>query len=469
MGTAVKLVGLDCGSTTSSIVVATARLSRRGGGRTHIEQIEDTFRSPLVFTPFEGDRIDAARLKEQLDAWLDDAQLAPREIFGGGALITGLAAQRANAAAVASLIEARMADALIATANDPSLESWLAFMGNCHELSQAHPGMPILNLDIGGGTTNLALGLDGQVLATGCLFVGARHFQCLPGTFQLTGVSTYGSALCRQLAIDRKVGDALGADDVERIVDFYVALLLDAIVGTTRLDRSPAAQLHVQVPFARPADLEPEPVITLSGGVGQLVYEELAERAVGGTTPFGDLGLELARRIAATPAIVERMRFTPRALGHATVYGLMRHSTELSGPTIYLPHPGRLPLRNVPILGQISADTSEERLAAVLALVRGGGQAACLAVDLAEPTAGAIRDLGNRLAAHLATDPLPPSATLVLMASGNFGKALGNYVSRWGTLEIDLIVVDEVPIEGAQFVRLGRAHEGIVPVRLLAI
>ena len=53
-------------------------------------------------------------------------------------------------------------------------------MGNCQSLSRSHPQMPFVNLDIGGGTTNLAVGIDGRVVGTGCLMVGARHFQFNP-------------------------------------------------------------------------------------------------------------------------------------------------------------------------------------------------------------------------------------------------------------------------------------------------
>ena len=137
--------------------------------------------------------------------------MAADEIFAGGALVTGLAAQRTNAAEITRLIEARVADSLVATADDPRLESWLAFMGNCHALSRAHPRTPIVNLDIGGGTTNLAWGQDGQVVSTGCLFVGARHFQFKPGGYQLTDLSQYGAALLDELQIARGVGDALTA------------------------------------------------------------------------------------------------------------------------------------------------------------------------------------------------------------------------------------------------------------------
>src|SRR4029079_4577920 len=128
----VTLVGIDCGSTTTSAVVARARLSLSAGGQYEMSAFSETFRSPVVFTPFTGEMLDERQMEELLDAWFREAHLTPADIFGGGALITGLAARRSNANAIRQLIEARVADAVIAIADDPRLESWLAFMGNAH-------------------------------------------------------------------------------------------------------------------------------------------------------------------------------------------------------------------------------------------------------------------------------------------------------------------------------------------------
>src|SRR5205814_3577070 len=114
-----------------------------------------------VFTPFQGDdQIDLGVLEGLLDTWLAAGHVQASELFGGGALLTGLTAQKENASALVRLIRRRLGDALVATADDPCLESWLAFMGSCAELSRQHPDRNILNLDIGGGTTNIALGHD---------------------------------------------------------------------------------------------------------------------------------------------------------------------------------------------------------------------------------------------------------------------------------------------------------------------
>ncbi len=467
MARSIKLVGLDCGSTTTSAVVACARVGLGALGRIEISQLEPIFRSEMVFTPFVDDQIDVDRLDRYLDEWLAAAESVPSEIFGGGALVTGLAAQRTNAAAVTQLIEARLADSVVATADDPCLESWLAFMGNCHALSLADPELPILNLDIGGGTTTLALGVGGQVVATGCLLVGARHFQFVPGTYELTALSRQAAALVEQVKIERRTGDTLETSEVEAIVDWYVGLIEAAVEGRLDTLDSPIHRLHVQVAPRWPAGITRPFSITLSGGVGQLVYDYQCGKPHSGITQFGDLGGELAARIVDSPQLAPLMAtLTPEGLGRATVYGLLRHATAPSGATLYLPHPERLPLRNVPIVARIGPESSDDEIGRAVELAARSAVAACLRVDLSEEDAAAVRHLGERLGRALVSLPFPRDRTLVGLVEANVGKAFGNFVARWGTLEVDLIVVDEVPPRDAQFVRLGQVCEGAVPISL---
>jgi ethanolamine utilization protein EutA len=348
-------------------------------------------------------------------------------------------------------------------------------MGNCYPLSKDHPQTPLVNLDIGGGTTNLALGIDGTVIATGCLFVGARHFQFVPGTYRLTSLSTYAQALLNHLKIGCVVGDVLSESDITSVIDFYVHLLEAAVVESPGLPASPIERQHVQVLLRPPGGNLPrvalsQAAITLSGGVGQLVYDRLRGRPAAGVTQFGDLGGELASGIVRSAKIVDRMRgLVPDGLGRATVYGLLRHSTDLSGTTLYLPEPGRLPLKNVPIIGRISPESSDEQLEQALELASRGAGAACLQVELEQYDVDRVRRLGTRLADLLEARPLPPQQVLVLLVPINLGKILGGYITRWGTVPLDLIVVDEVPYRDAQFVRLGRSCEGVVPLWLYAV
>jgi ethanolamine utilization protein EutA len=220
------LIGLDFGSTTSSAIISRAQVLRScSTGRFELGRRSVVYRSTLTFTPFTNDLIDEQILAGHLDRWLRESGVTPGTFTSGGVIITGLAAQKANVAAVEALVKQRVGDALFAVAEDPSLESWLAFMGSCLALSWAQPETHFLNLDIGGGTTNLAMGINGEVLCCGGLYAGARHFQFVPGTYRITALSSYAVRLLKDLGIERSIGDALSQDELRSIVDFYAALI----------------------------------------------------------------------------------------------------------------------------------------------------------------------------------------------------------------------------------------------------
>src|SRR5580658_8089448 len=106
MGDRVILVGLDFGTTTSSAVVASAEVTCNSvTGRRELGRIEQENQSDPVFTPLVDDRLDEFKLGEYLDQWL--APVDPQRVFGGGAVITGLAAQQANATALAQQVRRR--------------------------------------------------------------------------------------------------------------------------------------------------------------------------------------------------------------------------------------------------------------------------------------------------------------------------------------------------------------------------
>jgi ethanolamine utilization protein EutA len=458
MSDRVTLVGLDFGTTTSSAVVAIAVLERNAvTGRTDLHDVRERFRSDMVFTPYDGDRIDLPQAEAYLDEWLAGVG----DVFGGGALLTGLTAQRENAGGLVALIRRRLGDALIATADDPCLESWLAFLGNCAELSRSHPDRAILNLDIGGGTTNLALGQDGQVRRTGCLFIGARHVQVAVGTYGVTRLSSYAQAVLAHLGIHKGIGDTLTEAEVTALVNYHVELLEAAAAGEELLD--PTARRLVQVPYRPPENTNP--IVTLSGGVGELVYAHLAGAAWPTTTQFGDLGIDLARRLVQSERLGRYLRtHSPKGGGRATVYGLLRHNTEISGSTLFLPRPELLPLSDLPVLGRVSIATPNADIANLLERARRSPRGGGFFVELAPADGAAVRALGDRLAAALRQAAFPERHPLVLLVRENLGKVLGHYVTEWGRLPIDLLVVDEVAVRDAQYVHLGALHRQVVPV-----
>ncbi len=462
MNRSVNVVGLDFGTTTSSAVVATAQLGYDGvTGRSELTQLSESYRSEMVFTPMRGDGLDLEQLEFYLQKWL--ATTRPEDIFGGGALLTGLAAQTPNAADLIHLIERRLGAALIATAEDPCFESWLAFMGSCASLSRDYPSTPMINLDIGGGTTNLALGRNGEVLRTGCLFVGARHVQVEPGTYRIVRLSRWAIQLFDSLGIRKSVGDSLVPEEVEQILDFYLMLLEAAVAGDPEPFQKPIGRLHEQSAFQLP--LATEAVVTLSGGVGELIYSHLRGQPWPSKTSFCDLGIDIARGLAGLSRWTDHFRrYVPLGSGRATVYGLLQHSTQVSGTTLFLPNPGVLPLRNVPIVGSISMTSTDEDLCGLLDLIRRSSKGGCLRVKLAADGESTIPELGRRLAGILEKDFLPVGHPLILVMEENLGKVFGNYVSGWGRIPCNVVVIDEIKLRNAQFVQIGNLQNQVVPV-----
>jgi ethanolamine utilization protein EutA len=502
------LIGFDFGSTTSSVLAATANVLKNCvTGRMEWGTPEVVYRPEPVYTPFVGESLDVAALADQLDRWLADMQLDRRQISGGGAIITGLAALAENAAAVSQLVHQRLEQAIIATADDPCLESWLAFMGNSLATSRAHPGTLVLNLDIGGGTTNPAWGQGGEVQSVGCYYLGARHVRFVPGTYQIERLSSFAAAMFDALQIRRRPGDPLRPDELARILDFYTQMLEAIVLGewTALEGLCDLVRLHEQVPLRNGAGdrvcAEPlamprasQSIVQFSGGVGELIYRLARRDPVPGTTAYGDLGIDLARRIVASPILSREVTtHPPENLGRATVYGMAIHNTELSGSTLFLPRPEQLPLGDLPIVGGFDwprvsrrndaapvrseelqfLGTSQDpqvpcsphgRLAALLELAKRSSRGAAIRIQIAGPDACSLKALGEHVAATLIDSQYPTDRPLLLLTPANIGKTLGQYATRWGRLPYNLIVIDEIPERHAQFVSPGRMLNQLVPV-----
>ncbi len=231
-----------------------------------------------------------------------------------------------------------------------------------------------------------------------------------------------------------------------------------------------AVRLHCQVEFRGPTSIPNgvaavDPVIILSGGVGELAYRAARSDPLPATTTFGDLGIDLAQRICASPVLGRNLKsHVPAGLGRATVNGLAVHGTEVSGATLFLPDPAILPLSDLPILGTIGTEIRDDELTALLDLAARAAEGACLRVGGADVSTPRVKALGQRLAAHLSQECTGHDRPLVLLTAGNIGKTLGQYATHWGKLKTALVVIDEIADRRAHFATIGKPRNGLVPV-----
>ncbi len=80
-----------------------------------------------------------------------------------------------------------------------------------------------------------------------------------------------------------------------------------------------------------------------------------------------------------------------------------------------------------------------------------------------------MRALGQRLARLCRALAFPTEHPLVLLVSENLGKVLGHYVTEWGALPLNLVVIDEIARRDAQYVQIGRLRDQVVPVSLYGL
>ena len=172
-------VGIDLGTTTTQLVFS--RLTVRNEGSAFsvpnytVAAREVLRRSAVHFTPLRSEReLDAEAIARIVDAEYAAAGIDRRAVQTGAVIITGETARRENARAVLEALSGYAGDFVVATAG-PALESALAGRGaGAADYSQAH-ACTVVNLDIGGGTTNIARFTNGALTDTACLNVGGRR------------------------------------------------------------------------------------------------------------------------------------------------------------------------------------------------------------------------------------------------------------------------------------------------------
>ncbi len=170
-------VGLDIGSAGTQVVFSRLHLRRLGERLTsrYVVVARDTlYESPIALTPYASEtRIDGRALGEIIDAAYTAARLGPGHIDTGVVILTGEALRRRNAEAIAAAVAERSGEMVTASAGH-HMEATLAAFGSGAARRSYDTGHRILNVDIGGGTTKLAVVERGAVLGTAAVHVGGR-------------------------------------------------------------------------------------------------------------------------------------------------------------------------------------------------------------------------------------------------------------------------------------------------------
>lgn len=425
-------VGLDVGTTSTQMIVSRLRIENKAGSfavpRMEIESREILYKSPVHFTPLlRGDLVDADALRRIVDEEYAAAGIRKADVDTGAIIITGETSRKENARAVLEALSNYAGDFVVATAG-PDLESILAAKGaGAVELS-AKTGKPVLHMDIGGGTSNLALIEDGKITATSCLNVGGRLLKIDPN-----GRLTYVSPVLGEL-FSKKEGDEVNREEVMELCEKLVKGL-EAAAGL-REEGTLTKTLHT----AGAATLIPpkDAVISFSGGVADCIEAERPWLA------FGDMGPELGQAIRKS-----RLCRGEYVLGsetiRATVIGAGSHSTQLSGSTVFYQNI-TFPLKNLPVVSSSAA----------LRKLDGAGVLAMK--GLPAPSYGALQRLAKQITEDF------PGETLILALEQDQAKALGQILALHLGAGARILCIDRVQLEEGSFLDVGAPVGPALPV-----
>ena len=198
MGEKLHSVGIDVGTSTTQLIVSRLTVENRANAYAvpdfTIADREILYRSPIHFTPLRSaTELDAEGIRQIVAEEYRQAGIRPEAVSTGAIIITGETARKENARAVLDSLKEFAGEFVVATAG-PDLESVLAAKGAGAERFSAQTGRTVLHMDIGGGTSNLALAEGGRITQTGCLNVGGRLIKIDRGAVQY--VSPVLQGLC---------------------------------------------------------------------------------------------------------------------------------------------------------------------------------------------------------------------------------------------------------------------------------
>jgi len=459
-------VGVDIGSSTSHLVFSRLVLERLDS-RYIVSRREIVHESEVLLTPFvenaaEDTTIDAEALGRFIDRQYELAMLAPQSIDTGALILTGVAVRRRNARAIGELFAAQAGKFVSVSAGD-ALETALAAYGSGAAARSIRESARVMNVDIGGGTSKIAVCEAGEVIESTAVDVGARIL-----SFDANGTLRRIEEAARRFAAEAglrlEIGGRPDAAGVTRMVERMADRLFEAM-SQAPVSAETAALLRLEpLRNARAPD-----GITFSGGVSEYIYGRQAQA-------FGDLGPALAHAILARVKSWGPRIESPDQGIRATVVGASQYTVQVSGSTIFVVPQGVLPLRNVPVITPdlpLADDPLEvEKIAvAVRAALRRldlhtGERAVALCYRWQGSATFARLDGFCRGIASGLSAVLERGLPLILVGDSDIGGLIGIHLHEESRITSPIVSIDGIVLKEFDFIDIGELLEtsGAVPV-----
>lgn len=420
MGEKLLSVGLDVGTTSTQMVVSRLTVENQASAFSvpdmEIRQRELLYQSPVYFTPLlEGNRMDAAALRRLVEQEYEKAGITRQMVDTGAVIVTGESSRTENAAAVMEALS-DLAGHFVVAAAGPDLESVLAAKGAGAVDYSGRTGETVLHMDIGGGTSNLALIQKGEITATGCMNVGGRLVKLE------RGIITYVSPVLQGI-FHKQVGEALSREEARRLT-VRLAEALEMAAGLRPSDGLLEQLTTREAAGALPLNAPGEKLtLSFSGGVADCIEREIPWQE------FGDIGPLLGQAIGTSRLCSGKYVLGTNTI-RATVIGAGCHSTQLSGSTVYSQNV-QFPLKNIPVITQKAQRTQQE------------GNVFFALPGVRSPTYAQVQ----QMAAEISRLPQP----IYLCLEQDMAKALGQAMALRLGRDAEILCIDRIRVHPGDY------------------
>jgi len=451
-------VGIDLGTTTTQMVISKLTIKNMASDftipRIEIINKEILFRSEMMFTPLlSGTTIDVASIKSFLDQQYQKSGFDRAAIQVGAVIITGETARKENAKVVLEALSGYAGDFVVATAG-PDLEGMIAAKGAGASYYAKANHTSVVNLDIGGGTTNLALFHHADLVDTGCYDIGGRLIKVDGHTKAITYISPKLTTIIKEENLPIYVGVTATKDLLSPLIDLLVANLEYAI-GVNPVKPKHADLLITNKALTRKSLIA---YVSFSGGVADCIDLEVSDPFI-----YGDIGILLGEKIRHSRLVTAKKIAPSTETIRATVVGAGSHTTEVSGSTITYCQK-TLPLKNVPVIKLRLTDTkADERALATTILEKTAwyqyeGEDHLIALSFEgykNPTFQEISQQAKAIVAGL-QERIEKGHPIVVLIKEDNGKALGQSILSLVDRGTSVICLDGLAAFDGDYVDIGR-------------
>lgn len=470
-------VGIDIGSSTSHLIFSRLTLKRETSvfnmtNRFILVNREIIYEGNIIFTPLiDRYTIDIEAIIEFCKEEYNKAGIKPEDVDTGAVIVTGETAKKQNADEIVRRLSSESGKFVSASAG-PNFESLLGIMGSGVVERSKKTQQIIMNVDVGGGTSNIAYASNGNVVSTSCINVGGRLLG-IDENFKIWRIDEPSERLMKDLNMNYKIGDVISEKDVKLLAQEYAKALLEAMRSPATSKTAKMLMMTDDLDFSIPIDK-----YSFSGGVAEYIYEDEDK-----SKDFDDIGKYLAEEIKSLVTNFKLPLIEPENKIRATVIGAGAFSLSVSGSTCYYDDSIKLPLENIPVV-PINIDSRDlynegkiyefkDRIKRSLKnfnLVEGEDIFALYFKDILVQSniIPFVKIIETALPNTIANNKL-----VLIILGGDGGKILGLTIKKETSIKNNLFCLDELELEAGDWIDIGEPlqteHRKAFPVTIKSL